>query len=236
MTSKCDAHQINTTGKRASGTSSHVTNLNPVLGKSLTLLHTTLNRVTNSAARMSVYKGVQKENNRKEFPVLATSVKTRWNSEHKEADIAAANQDDLSIALDRMICDTGIDRELFKTNEDNLAKVKPTNVDWIMYQQYACGIAPLKQFSEFSQSSQVIFHNELFEARMAMERLGANYYPMKENLSAMKRGGRGANLKLRERNQVVIKEDFLLSDEVRNKFKANHVMEKPIAVCRHVAV
>ena len=71
---------------------------------------------------------------------------------------------------------------------------------------------------------------------MAMERLGANYYPMKENLSAMKRGGWGANLKLRERNQVVIKEGFVLSDEVKNKFKANHVMEKLIAVCRCVAV
>ena len=49
VSSKCDAHQINTTDKRSSGTSSHSCNHNPVLGKSLTLLHTTLNRVTNSA-------------------------------------------------------------------------------------------------------------------------------------------------------------------------------------------
>lgn len=93
---------------------------------------------------MSVYKGVQKEYKRKEFPVLATFVKTRWNLEHKETDIVAANQDDLSVALDRIIFKTGIDCKLFKTNEDNLGKVKPTNVNWIMNQQYACGIAPLK--------------------------------------------------------------------------------------------
>ena len=101
---KCDAHQINITGKRLSGTSSHKVNYNPVLGTSLTLLHATLNRVTNSATQMKVYRDIQKVNRRKKFPALATAVKTRWNSEHKEADIVAANMEDLSIALGRMIC------------------------------------------------------------------------------------------------------------------------------------
>ena len=32
-----------------------------------------------------------------------------------------------------------------------------------MYHQYACGIAPLKQYSEFSQSRQIIFHNKLLQ-------------------------------------------------------------------------
>ena len=37
------------------------------------------------------------------------------------------------MALDRMICKGGIDRELFKTNKDNLRKVKPTVDDWNLY-------------------------------------------------------------------------------------------------------
>ena len=49
VTSKCDTHQINTTGKRVSGISAHIVNLNPELRILLTLLHTALNRVTNSA-------------------------------------------------------------------------------------------------------------------------------------------------------------------------------------------
>ena len=67
VSSKCDAHQINTTGKRAPGTSSHRVNLNPNLGMSLNLLHTTLNRITNSAAQMKVYRNVQRDNRREKI-------------------------------------------------------------------------------------------------------------------------------------------------------------------------
>ena len=52
---------------------------------------------------------------------------------------------------------------------NNMRKVKQTIDDWNMYQQYACGIAPLKQYSEFSQSSKVIFHNKLFQTRIGIE-------------------------------------------------------------------
>ena len=117
VSSKCDAHQINTMEKRASGPSAHKINLNPELWVLLTLLHTTLNCVTNSAAQMTMYGGVQKEYKYKVSPTLATTMKTHWNSEHKEADITATNQDNLYTTLDQMIFETGIDCELFKTNE-----------------------------------------------------------------------------------------------------------------------
>ena len=50
VTSKCDAYQINTTEKRASDTSAYKINLNLEIGTLLTLFHTTLHCVTNSAA------------------------------------------------------------------------------------------------------------------------------------------------------------------------------------------
>ena len=151
-------------------------------------------------------------------------------------DIAAANQDDLSVALDRMICKTGIDCELFKTNKDNLSKVKPTLNDWNIYQQYAYAIAPLKQYSEFSQSKHVIFHNELFEGKMAIERLRANYYPMFENVFAIENGGRGVDLTKRERKDIVIKEGCTVPHSTLRRFTKQHQMIKSIVLCRRLAV
>ena len=235
MSSKCDAHQINTTGKRASGTSSHKVNLNPELGRSLTLLHTTLNRVTNSATRMNIYNNVQSDHKRKDSPKLDTAVKTRWNSEHKEAVIASANQRDLSVALDRMISQKGIDAELFKSNIDSIGKVKPTPFDWELYMQYACGIAPLKQYSEFSQSKQVIFHKELWEGRMAIEKLSAKYFEMYENLSEMV-GGRATNLKCRKKNNLVVMKGFHCKEEFTTNYKVVKEMHEPIALARRLAV
>ena len=66
----------------------------------------------------------------------------------------------------------------------------------------------IKINSEFSQSKHVIFHNELFEGRMAIERLSANYYPIFENLSAIKNGGWGVDLTQPERKDIVIKDGF----------------------------
>ena len=142
------------------------------------------------------------------FPALATAVKTRWNLEHKKADITTANMEDLSIALDRIICPGGIDRELFKTNIDDLDKVRQTVNDWKVYQNYAYGIHPLKQYSEFSQSKHFIFHNELFEGRMTNERLSANYFSMFKSFSVIKNGGRGVDLRQRKRKDIVIKDGF----------------------------
>jgi hypothetical protein len=63
---KCDAHKINTTSAQASGTSKHVTNLNPDLGASLSRLHLSVTRVLNYKACKDVYKNVQQENGREE--------------------------------------------------------------------------------------------------------------------------------------------------------------------------
>ena len=61
VTHKCDAHQTNMAGKRASGTSSHAVNLNPDCGTALTLLHTSLVCVCHSGQRMGIVENIQKE-------------------------------------------------------------------------------------------------------------------------------------------------------------------------------
>ena len=77
VTSKCDAHQVNTAGKHASGMSDHTVNLNPELGSSLNLLHTNLTRTCPSGKRMNVVKNVQKEHKRTRTVVLESAVAPR---------------------------------------------------------------------------------------------------------------------------------------------------------------
>ena len=57
---KYDAHQINMTGKKASGTSSHKVNINPDIGKSLTHIHKSLVRIGVSVTRMKLYDNIRK--------------------------------------------------------------------------------------------------------------------------------------------------------------------------------
>ena len=73
----CDAHNISTSATQASGTSKHVTNLNPHLGASLTLLHNCVTMIHNFKAPKDVYQNVQKEHGREKAPRLAPSVLTR---------------------------------------------------------------------------------------------------------------------------------------------------------------
>ena len=108
--SKCDAHQANTSGKRAAGTSAHKVNLNKSLGTRLTLLHTNLVRTSSSGKRMGIVQNVQKEHHRTKTVIIDDACKTRWGSEHEEARRASINQKDLEVSFNRMINPTGMDK------------------------------------------------------------------------------------------------------------------------------
>ena len=95
FSAKFDSRQMNTTGKKASGTSSHKVNLNLELCKSLTLLHTYLARLGGSVTRIKVYDNVRKDSHRKSSPYLTTGIRTRCNSDHLETSRTSDNHSDL---------------------------------------------------------------------------------------------------------------------------------------------
>lgn len=234
VTKKCDAHQANTSGKRASGTSSHVVNYNPACGMSLTKLHDNLTRVCRSGARMKVVENVQKENKRTNTTKLDRAVKTRWGSDHEECKRANLNQRDFKESLSRMVCNTGIDKDIYRANSNNLNNVLPSDREWRLYQQYESGCAALRQYSLFTQSAQVVVHMELFEAKVALERLSAKFFPMFENLSSVE-GQRGHDLNKRLLNQLVTEEDYFPTQELSSGFLDSHVMMEEIQILRRVA-
>eukprot|EP00956_Cyclotella_meneghiniana_P030727 scaffold78248_cov106-Cyclotella_meneghiniana.AAC.1 len=197
---KCDAHQANTSGRRASGTSVHRTNRNPPMGESLKKLHLTLGRVSNSGKRMGIYKDVGKERKRTKTLILDSSCETRWSSHHDEVLRTNMNQADLATALDRLISKDGYDKELWKQHQQDISKVKPTESDYLIYQQYECALGPLRQFLQFSQGAKVVVHLELFEARMAIERMSASFFFTYENLSTSQEH-RSHDLTKRRQNQ-----------------------------------
>jgi hypothetical protein len=176
VTKKCDAHQANTAGKRASGTSSHVVNYNPACGTSLTKLHDNLTRVCRSGARMKIVENVQREFKRTDSIKLDRAVKTRWGSDHEECKRANINQRDFKEALSRMVSATGVDEDIFKANCNNINNILPSDHEWRLYQQYESGVAALRQYSLFTQSAHVVVHMELFEAKVALERLSAKSF------------------------------------------------------------
>jgi len=133
-----------------------------------------------------------------------------------------------------MITPTGVDKELHKANQDNLSNVIPTNKEWRLYQQHKSGISALQQCSKFAQSAKVVVHMELFEGRMAMERLGAKHFPMFENLSAIE-GQRSQDLTKRKMNQLVTSDDFVPNSELEEQFDKTHSMMEEVGMCRRVA-
>ena len=135
QTDKCDSHQANTSGRRASGTSAHSLNLNPRLGTSLVKLHNTVGRIVRSGVRKGVVANVRKEKNREKWPELKTVVATRWNSEQMETETVSANQLDLKVAVVRMVSPDGVDKDLYAANQASLEKVVPTNRDYVLYAQ-----------------------------------------------------------------------------------------------------
>ena len=71
---------------------------------------------------------------------------------------------------------------------------------------------------------------------MTIERLSANYYPMFENLSAIKNGGRGVELTKQERKEIVIKEGCTVPHSTLCRFTKQYQMIKCIDFCQRLAV
>ena len=112
---------------------------------------------------------MQKEHNRTKKSFMDSAVKTRWNSEHEETRRSNINQQDFHIALDRMISSNGVDKDLYQANHNNIAKLKPTKENWLLYQQHKGAAQVLQQYSQFTQSAKVVVHLGLFEAKTTLE-------------------------------------------------------------------
>ena len=54
------------------------------------------------------------------------------------------NQADYATAQNRLISKDGIDKVLWKANQQDLTKVKPTESDYSVYQQYESGLSPIR--------------------------------------------------------------------------------------------
>ena len=72
-----------------------------------------------------------------------------------------SNQYDVDVAIHNINCEVGIDKELFCSHYENPDKIFPTSDNWVLWAQYSEVMACMKQYSERSQSAQVVFHFEL---------------------------------------------------------------------------
>ena len=145
-----------------------------------------------------------------------------------------------------MVCVRGVDEKLYAEcqKKDDFAEAYFSNDQWCNYQQYEPALQPLKDFSQFCQSSKVIVQWELFEAHRALEDLSAQYFTMYENMSM-----RGqftdrmeCDLTKRDLKHLVIAADFawpvkLPESEYVQKFKGleENEMYESIQLARQLA-
>jgi len=97
-----DAHNGNMAANKVSLTSSYKKKVNPTLGTSLKMLHRIMTKMCTVPICQTIYDNVEEERGCKKSPAVKYANKTRWNSEHEEAESANANQYDLEIAWKRM--------------------------------------------------------------------------------------------------------------------------------------
>ena len=233
---KCDAHKASTTASQASGTSTHVKNLNPDVGIALSKLHGWLTDISRNGQRKAVLRNVQQEKGRVKCHRVDPAVLTRWNSTHKETKGANCNQQDLDSAIQRMVSPHGVDAAKYKEHIKNLDDILPTEFDWTLYQQYEAGMEPLSDYITICQTARVMVHMELFECCRVREKLRAPYFTMYENVSE-KQGVK--DLTVREKNIIVSMEDYVTYDNNPRAYEYDkmerHVMMEEIAIARRAS-
>ncbi len=113
-----------------------------------------------------------------------------------------------------MMCVGGVDEQLYiDCNQKNDFSSACINEDQgSVYRQYEAALEPLKDFSEFCQSSQVIVHWELFEAHCALERLSAPFFEIHGNLSSQNRGTSrmATDLTKGQKTHLVLDKEFVM--------------------------
>ena len=61
------------------------------------------------------------------------------------------------MSIRKIAFEVGIDEDLFCSHSENPDKILPTSDYWVLWAQYAAGMAYMKKYSERSQSAQVVF-------------------------------------------------------------------------------
>ena len=234
----CNSHKVNTnTAREASGTSDHVVNMNPGLSDALSLHHSWLVKICGSGDRRTIVDNVEKEHGREVSPAMDFALATRWNSDYDESKTVNIYQYDLETAIARMVCSTGIVKDLYEKHSYDLSQVVPQTNHYELTWQYEGAMSPLRELIVFYENSKSIAHMEFFEARRAIELLSAPFFVCRENVSR-KTGSAGKDLTARELNQVVMKDKFVFNN---NEFTeelslmSRLTQQDEIALCRRLA-
>ena len=235
----CIAHETSTSAVRGSGTSAHKHNMNPQAGIQLKKLHTHMVVLNRSGTRKAVLTSVRKEEERKKYSAIKSSVQTRWGSNWDETANGNENQFDLNKTINRLVSENGIDKKVYKAHMEehgslDQAIILPQN--WDFYRQYEGGMQPVRNMIRFCQSAQVFVHEELFEARRTMELLSLPYFQMFENISKKRGSERATNLTDRPLNQIVLSSAFHFQLSAWNNFSRHdeHQMLEEVAMARRI--
>ena len=178
----CNVHSVSTSSQMASGTSTHVNNLNKGCGTALKLLHGWIVRLSNTTAVAKILKDAREEMSRHKYPRVWKGMTTRWRTWFLECSAANANQYDLETTFYRT-SQPGVIEKIREGEVVELPINVPTDDDWELYQQYEGAFRTLDSLVLFMQNAEVVVHEELFHIRATMELLACPWFLMFENIS-----------------------------------------------------
>ena len=178
----CNVHSVSTASQMASGTSTHVNNLNKDCGTTLKLLHGWVVRLSNTTAVAKILKDARDEMSRLKYPRVWKGMATRWRTWFLECSAANVNQYDLETTFYRT-SQPGVIEKIREGEVVELPTNVPTNDDWELYQQYEGAFRPLDSLVVFMQNAEVVVHEELFHIWATMELLASPWFLMFENIS-----------------------------------------------------
>ena len=135
-----------------SGTSAHKGCLHPNAKETMDTLHESFGRVHHSKPCRDDIKTVHTEHRRTSYPTIMFSIVQRWGFWHNEAKTANSLQNDLNMALERMlnlgVCDEDLSKKHEKEGTLPVLFIQPNQ--WKFWQQYKGTLLPLVDFLIFA--------------------------------------------------------------------------------------
>ena len=228
----CYAHQNELASKMSTGSSSHVTNNNPVLGGVIAKNHDINERFIRSSGRTKMLRSVQEENKRKPKLPLKQSVVTRWSSNVTETARCNEVMGDLCEANQRLLL--GDDASLLRDGNGNAVDrntLVHSQLDKSILRQLEAGYDPVIRFSKYLQSKGVKSPQMLFEIRHTIQEMESSNFGMYTDISHM--GAAAPDGRNRKKTTFVQAPGAPEHPDARNY--AHHVdMEQCIQLGRHL--
>lgn len=177
----CVAHQNERAGGYASGTLDFANPVNVEMGLVLKKSHDIQSLVNRSTNRMSLYKDIQKKNQREPMLNPKPANDTRWNGRQIETRRACEIMVDIEPTLEKLFQEGGLDYHLLTAEEKksgDIDRLIYTEDDKMVLRQWEASAMEALYFSKFTQERGNSYSYLLLEIKTTLYRMQRDWFEM----------------------------------------------------------